>query len=209
MGRLGGGRRVGSGARGRRRVYAHIILPKQWSKGTRVCVWPEPHPGSCSEHRYLAGANAPSPTGPGCRARSSWLHRPPTSARLPLNTEGRERSCRQDAPPGSAIVSVQLHDTKHLSQVQVPAAANMLPDEAEFPLGNDSLSARSVQRESIALLGLFPNYRESGHKYQTFPFHLTSVRNVSCKSTMPHARWVLGSQAGAMPAGSRALCMYT
>lgn len=189
-------------------LRTHLLL-KQWSNGTRVCVWPKPHPGYFSEHRYLAGANAPSPTRPGCRARSSWLHRPPTAARLPLNTEGRERSCRQDAPPGSAIVSAQLHDTKRLSQVQVPAAANMLPGEAEFPLGNDSLSARSVQRESIALLGLFPNYRDSGHKYQTFPFHMTSIRNVSCKSTMPHARWVLGSQAGAMPAGGRTVCMYT
>lgn len=205
------GRGVASGASGRGRVYAHTVLLEQWSNGTRVCVWPRPHPGFFSEPRYLAGANAPSPTRPGCRARSSWLHvrpRPQGS----LETQKKERgalSARRTSRRNDQIVSAHLHDTKPFSQVQVPAAANMLPDEADFPLGNDSPSARSVQRESVALLGLFPNYRDSGRKHQTFPFHMTSIRSVSCKSTMPHARRVLGSQAGEAPEGSRTVWMYT
>lgn len=149
----------------------------------------------------------PPPRGLGAHTAgspSAHVHKAPLKHR-----RKREELCRQDAPPGATIVSAHLHDTKPFSQVQVLAAANMLPNEADFPPGNDSLSAPSVQRESVALLGLFPNYRDSGHKRQTSPSHMTPIRSVSCKSAMPHARRVLGSQAGGTPAGSRTLCMYT
>lgn len=105
------GRGVAPGASGRGRVYAHTVLLEQRSNGTRVCVWPRPHPGFSLSTDIWQERTLPPPHGldavlAAAGSTSAHVHRAPLKHR-----RKREELCRQDAPPGATIRSYQRIST--------------------------------------------------------------------------------------------------
>lgn len=170
------------------------------ARGGGVC--PEPRPGPSPEQGHLAEAHAPSPTRPDAplAPSGSAVHPHPRQALFKRQREsavgkmhlGARRSYQRSFATQSILTGAS------------PCSGEHAPRRGRVSTRNDSLSPQRPQ-ESTALLDVFPNYRDSRHKHQTFPLHVTSVRNVSCKSVAPNARRVPGYRRG-WGRGSRPVC---
>lgn len=128
----------------------------------------------------------PLPRGLGAQL-GIWLPRPPMAT--PAHGHGAAREERWQRAPGLH------HHVAGAPHGHKSPRRQTRSRQAGFPRGNDSLSPSP--QESIALLGLFPNYRDrEWTETANIPFphdvHVTSIRNVSCKSrTLQHGGfWV-------------------
>lgn len=144
-------------------------------------MWPEPRPGRSSGRAGLA--EGPSPTPPGRALPKSCVDRtasgPPPSAHLhgsvSLNNAGErgERGLsRRDAPSRPTAASAQPSNAALRTGARVPTAGDA-PSDGDPPHTEGTTPRPGVQHKHGALLALFSNYRDCGHKYQALLLRMT------------------------------------